>query len=81
MILSYVTEDYTHVCCLNSYILLNMMSKKPCFSSVVEYIWPLFKSSVVNKINSYRPISIINKFAKVFELVQYGFIANSVKSR
>lgn len=60
-----------HVCFSEPlYILFNMILKSACFRVLwkMSRLCPLFNSGDVNKINNYRPLSIINNFAKVLEI-------------
>jgi hypothetical protein len=71
-----------------------VLSEPLCFifnlslsTRVFPYRWkeakvtPIFKSGDKTKIENYRPISLINSFAKVYELLLYKQMFNAIKSK
>lgn len=47
----------------------------------VSKVCPVFKKGDANNIQNYRPITIINNFSKVFEMVLYNYLSFYVKNR
>lgn len=44
-------------------------------------VTPIFKSGDKNCIENYRPVSLLNSFAKVYELLLYKFIFSAIKPK
>lgn len=81
LIPSFIVKDCASVLCIPMFILFNLSLKTCEFPNTwkIARVCPVFKNGDLSLISNYRAISILNNFAKVFEIVLYNRIHLSIK--
>lgn len=83
LIPAFILKDCASVFAYPLMLIFNLALATQTFPSAwkISRITPVFKRGNINEIGNYRPISIINNFAKVFELILHEHIYNFVEKR
>ncbi|KYB24594.1 hypothetical protein TcasGA2_TC030943 [Tribolium castaneum] len=79
---SFLLRDCAFVFSAPLFRIFNLILESSTFPSVwkVTHICPVLKKGDPNKIENYRPISILCNFSKIFESILYSYIYKSVKN-
>ncbi|XP_063900731.1 uncharacterized protein LOC135120358 [Zophobas morio] len=82
LIPNFVIKDCACVLAVPLLHIYNQILKCATFPSIWKQarICPILKKGNPAQISNYRPIAIINNFAKIFEMILYKHIYNSIKS-
>lgn len=80
---AFILYDCAHVFCTPLTIIFNLSISTNKYPDIwkVSKITPVYKKGDRNKIENYRPITIIDNFSKCLEILVHEFLFNQVKNK
>lgn len=76
---AYIYKGCSDILCVPLTIIFNLCIKQNKFPDRLKYstVTPIFKAGDVNSVDNYRPISVLNSMAKIFENILHSNIMDS----